>query len=280
MASLFSNNMLRFLIVSSLLLIYSMANGQELYIFSNPASNIPAKTIVAKAGMKTMRSYHNNEREYRFMPELQLGLTKNWMLIGGVSFSNMFFQSKQQFESARLYTKYRFYSNDDVHKHFRAAIYASGAWSNNPLVYQELNLEGDNSGVQLGLVATQLVNKFAASAGVAYVRQLEKADKLDLGIPFSNQALQYNLSMGYLLFPRKYENYKQTNLNLYCEFLAQQSTDIKAGFIDIAPAVQLIFNSSTRFNVGARYQLAGDAHRMAERSVFISLEHYFLNALK
>jgi hypothetical protein len=272
MASLFSNDMLRFLIVSSLLLNFSMANGQELYIFSNPASNIPAKTIVAKADMKTMRSYHNNE--------LQLGLTKNWMLTGGVSFSNMFFQSKQQFESARLYTKYRFYSNDDVHKHFRAAVYASGAWSNNPLVYQELNLEGDNSGVQLGMVATQLVNKFAASAGVAYVRQLEKADKVFFGLPFSNQALQYNLSMGYLLFPRKYENYKQTNLNLYCEFLAQQNTDIKAGFIDIAPAVQLIFNSSTRFNVGARYHLTGDAHRMANRSVFISLEHYFLNALK
>lgn len=272
--------MLRLLSIVLGLSICSIVKAQELYIFSNPASNIPAKTIVAKASMKTMKSYHNNEREYRFMPELQLGLTKNWMLTGGVSFSNMFFQSKQQFESARLYTKYRFYSNDELHKHFRAAVYASGAWSNNPLVYQELNLEGDNSGVQLGVVATQLVNKFAASAGVAFVRQLEKENKLFLGYPFSNQALQYNLSMGYLLFPRKYENYKQTNLNLYCEFLAQQSTDIKSGYIDIAPAVQLIFNSSTRFNVGARYQLTGNAHRMTERSLFISLEHYFLNALK
>ncbi|TWI83928.1 hypothetical protein IQ13_2047 [Lacibacter cauensis] len=256
------------------------AKAQELYIFSNPASNIPAKALVAKVSTKTMRSYHNNEREFRFMPELQLGLSKNWMVTGNMSFSNMFFQSKQQFESARLYTKYRFYSNDEVHKHFRAAVYAAGAWSNNPLVYQELNLEGDNSGLQLGVVATQLVNKFAASAGVSYVRQLETKDKLNLGLQFSNHALQYNLSMGYLLFPLKYENYKQTNLNLYCEFLAQQNTDVKVGFIDIAPAVQLIFNSSTRFNVGARYQLTGNAHRMANRSVFISLEHYFLNALK
>lgn len=272
--------MTRYFLVSALLICCSMVNGQELYVFSNPASNIPAKTIVAKASTKTMRSYHNNEREYRFMPELQLGLTKNWMLTGNVSFSNMFFQQKQQFESARLYTKYRFYSNDEVHKHFRAAVYGSAAWSNNPLVYQELNLEGDNSGVQLGVVATQLVNKFAASAGVAYIQQLEKTNKVSFGIPFSEQALQYNLSMGYLLFPRNYNSYKQTNFNLYCEFLGQQSTDIKAGFIDIAPSLQLIFNSSTRFNVGARYQLAGNAHRMTERSVFISLEHYFLNALK
>ncbi len=271
---------MRYLFSCLLLLLVTTAQTQELYIFSNPASNIPAKALVAKVSTKTMRSYHNNEREFRFMPELQLGLSKNWMVTGNASFSNMFFQSKQQFESARLYTKYRFYSNDEVHKHFRAAVYAAGAWSNNPLVYQELNLEGDNSGLQLGVVATQLVNKFAASAGVAYVRQLEKKDKLFLGYPFSNKALQYNLSMGYLLFPLKYENYKQTNLNLYCEFLAQQNTDVKVGFIDIAPAVQLIFNSSTRFNVGARYQLTGNAHRMADRSVFISLEHYFLNALK
>ncbi|RXK58294.1 hypothetical protein ESA94_16740 [Lacibacter luteus] len=271
---------MRYLLNCLLLLLVTKAQTQELYIFSNPASNIPAKALVAKVGTKTMRSYHNNEREFRFMPELQLGLTKNWMLTGNASFSNMFFQSKQQFESARLYTKYRFYSNDEVHKHFRAAVYAAGAWSNNPLVYQELNLEGDNSGLQIGVVATQLVNKFAASAGVAYVRQLERKDKLFLGYPFSNNALQYNLSMGYLLFPLKYENYKQTNLNLYCEVLAQQNTDVKVGFIDIAPAVQLIFNSSTRFNVGARYQLTGNAHRMADRSMFISLEHYFLNALK
>ena len=270
---------MRYLFTCLLLVTIVAAKTQELYIFSNPASNIPAKALVAKVGTKTMRSYHNNEREFRFMPELQLGLSKNWMVTGNVSFSNMFFQSKQQFESARLYTKYRFYSKDEVHKHFRAAVYAAGAWSNNPLVYQELNLEGDNSGLQLGVVATQLVNKFAASAGVSYVRQLETKDKLNLGLPFSNHALQYNLSMGYLLFPLKYENYKQTNLNLYCEFLAQQSTDVKVGFIDIAPAVQLIFNSSTRFNVGARYQLTGNAHRMANRSVFISLEHYFLNAL-
>lgn len=271
---------MRYFFTCLLLLLVATAQTQELYIFSNPASNIPAKALVAKVSTKTMRSYHNNEREFRFMPELQLGINKNWMLTGNVSFSNMYFQSKQQFESARLYTKYRFYSNDEVHKHFRAAVYAAGAWSNNPLVYQELNLEGDNSGLQLGVVATQLVNKFAASAGVAYVRQLEKKDKLFLGYPFSNNALQYNLSMGYLWFPLKYENYKQTNLNLYCEFLAQQNTDVKVGFIDIAPAVQLIFNSSTRFNVGARYQLKGNAHRMADRSVFISLEHYFLNALK
>ena len=254
--------------------------AQELYVFSNPASNIPAKTVAAKLSAKTMRSYHNGEREWRLMPEVQIGLSKKLMLAAAASFSNMFFQDAMSFESARLYAKYRFYSHDDIHKHFRAAAFAAGSWSNNPLVYQELNLDGDNSGVQAGVVATQLINKFAISAGTSYIRQLEKNDKVFFGIPFSNEGIQYNVSMGYLLFPRSYTSYNQTNFNLYCEFLGMRNIDINRNYLDIAPALQLIFKSSTRLNVGARFELAGNAHRMATQSMFISLEHYFLNAIK
>ena len=214
------------------------------------------------------------------MPEMQVGISKKIMLTAAASFSNMFFEEGMRYESARLYAKYRFYSKDEVHKHFRAAAFAAGAWSNNPLVYQELNLDGDNSGVQAGLIATQLVNKFAAGAGVSYIRQLEQKDKVFFGPPFSNEGIQYNFSMGYLLFPRSYTSYNQTNLNLYCEFLGLKNTDISRSFLDIAPAIQLIFKSSTRVNLGARYQLAGNAHRMATQSFYVSLEHYFLNALK
>jgi hypothetical protein len=272
--------MSRLLFFSAFVIIAAVTNAQELYVFSNPASNIPAKAIVAKASAKSMISYHNNEREFRFSPEVQVGLSKKLMAAGSVSFSNMFFESKQKFESARLYAKYRFYSKDDVHQHFRMAAFATGSWSNNELVYQEINLEGDNSGFQLGIVATQLINKFAASAGLSYVQQLEKQDKRPLGFPFSNEAIQYNVSMGYLLFPMKYKNYQQVNMNLYCEFLGQQSIDVKSSFIDMAPALQFIFKSSTRLNFGSRFQLKGNAHRMANQSLFISIEHYFLNALK
>jgi hypothetical protein len=254
--------------------------AQELYVFTNPASNIPAKSVVTKLSGKSMISYHNNEREYRFSPEVQLGVTKKLMLAGGASFSNMFFQDAVAFESARLYAKYRFYSKDEMYKHFRAAVFATGSWSNNALVYQEFNLDGDNSGVQVGVVATQLIHKFAASTGVSFVNQLEQTNKLSFGPPFSNQAIQYNLSMGYLLFPFNYKTYNQTNLNLYCEFLGQQNTDLKRGFVDMAPSLQLIVKSRTRFNLGARFQLAGTAHRMAKQSLFVSIEHYFLNALK
>jgi hypothetical protein len=272
--------MFRALSLFFLFFFFAKVNAQELYVFSNPASNIPAKTIAAKLSAKTMSSYHSNNREWRVMPEMQVGLSKKLMLTAAASFSNMFFQDAISFESARLYAKYRFYSHDEVHRHFRAAAYAAGSWSQNPLVYQELNLEGDNSGVQAGVVATQLIHKFAASAGVSYIRQLEKSDKINLGYPFTNEGIQYNLSMGYLLFPRNYTSYNQTNLNLYCEFLGMKSTDLNRAYLDVAPALQLIFKSSTRLNVGARFELTGNAHRMATQSMFISLEHYFLNAIK
>jgi hypothetical protein len=272
--------MLRFISIFILLLLHLCAGAQELYVFTNPASNIPAKALVAKLSSKSMKSYHNNNREFRVSPELQAGLTKNLMIAGGASFSNMFFQSNMAFESARLYAKYRFYSNDAPHKHFRAAVFTQSSWSNNPLVYQEFNLDGDNSGFQIGAVGTQLINKFAVSGGLSYVRQLEERNKVEFFRGFSNEAVQYNISMGYLLFPRIYESIKQTNLNLYCEFLGQQNTDLNVGFLDIAPALQLIFNSSARVNLGGRFQLTGTAHRMADRSLFLSFEYYFLNAFK
>jgi hypothetical protein len=259
---------------------FGSIQAQELYIYTNPASNIPGGALVVKASTKSLQPVHGGGREFRFSPEMQWGLHKNLMLTSGISFSNMFSREQQRFESARLYAKYRFYSADEVHRHFRVATFAAASVSNNPLVYQELNLDGDVSGWQAGLVATQLVQKFAVSGGASFVQQMGQKKLVTPGIPFSKEAVQYNLSVGYLLFPRSYNNYRQVNLNLYCELLGQQNTDIRRGYADLAPGVQLIFKSSTRLNAAARWQLGGTAHRMARESFFISLEHYFLNALK
>lgn len=272
--------MRRFIAVQLLLLSYTIANGQEMFVSSSPASSNPAHSIVVGLNGKTMKSDHDGKREYRLAPEVEVGISKNFMLIGGATFANMFFEDKVEFESARLYAKYRVYSNDQVHKHFRVALYGTGSWSNNPLVYQELNLDGDNTGWQLGVVATQLTNKLATSAGLSYVQLSGNADKLFLGYPFSKNAIQYNLSAGYLVFPRKYNSYNQTNFNIYCEIVGQQNTDIKRGFVDIAPAIQFIFNSNIMLNFGARFQLAGNAHRMGTQSFSAGLHYHFFNAWK
>jgi hypothetical protein len=108
--------------------------------------------------------------------------------------------------------------------------------------------------------------------------QLQKGKrKINFGFPFSENALSYNLSAGYLLFPFSYKNYQQLNVNLYCELLGQQNTDLNAGFLDVAPAIQFIIASKMRINAGARYQLTGSAHRMAEQAYYLSMEYYILN---
>lgn len=262
------------------MLVAGKLSSQELYVFSNPASNLPAKAIIAKVGFKTLQSYHNRERENRWMGEVQAGVHKNWMVSAGWTFSNMYFQNSQRMESIRFYSKYRFLSRDDVHRHFRMAAFSTVSWSRQPLVYHELSPEGDQSLGQVGLIATQLIKKTAVSGSVSVLSIWEKPEKIDLGFPFSTTVLQYSLSGGYLLFPFRYHSFRQLNVNLYTECIAQQSLQANTYFIDVAPALQFIVNSKARFNIGSRMQLAGNAHRMANHSVYASLEYNFLNVWK
>jgi hypothetical protein len=71
-------------------------------------------------------------------------------------------------------------------------------------------------------------------------------------------------------------------LNLYVELLGGTNLDYpqERYYIDLAPAIQLIFNSNDKLNFGYRYQIAGDISRMANKSFLISYEHVFLNAIK
>lgn len=96
---------------------------------------------------------------------------------------------------------------------------------------------------------------------------------------YNYNAFNYSLSAGYLLFPRKYNGYGQTNFNLYMEMLGSRALDTQAGFLDLAPAVQFIFSSNTKLNLGYRFQVSGDMVRMAKSSFHVSIERTFLNAL-
>ena len=259
------------------------AKSQELYVFSEPASNMPAKSMSVKISGMFMgpQQWHNQHME-RIMPEVMLGISKKLMAHVAFTFADMH-TDNYRWESMRLYVKYRFLSNDDIHEHFRMAAFAEASHSRVPFHVDELNIDGDKSGVKAGIIATQLWNKLALSATVAHTQILDKSrnSKLIIYVPSRiYQGMSYSLSGGYLLLPVEYKDYKQTNLNLYTEFLAQQSFDRKAWFIDMAPAIQVIFNSNTKLNVGYRFQLDGTMQRMAKNSWLISVERTFLNALK
>ncbi|HTL08226.1 MAG TPA: hypothetical protein VL307_08225, partial [Chitinophagaceae bacterium] len=221
------------------LLLTGMLEAQELYVFSEPASNMPAHSLSAKLTYRVPSAMHHEPFRQRFMPELMFGVNKNWMLHVSSTFSD-FYTSQQRWESVKTYAKYRFYSNDEVHRHFRMAVFAEAAYSRSPFTYDDINLDGDNSGIQAGIIATQLVNKLAVS-GTASLLQVfaNRYQHVEL-MNQSVTALSYSLSAGYLLLPVQYENYGQTNLNIYLETIGMKGLNNGDYMLDLAPALQLI----------------------------------------
>src|SRR5262245_32270487 len=151
------------------------AKGQELFVFTEPASNMPAHSIGLRLKGEYMKPqpWHNLPM-HRLMPEVMFGVNKNWMLHTGLSFGDMH-TANFSWESIYLYTKYRFLSKDDIHKHFRMAAFAQGTYSRAPFHQDEASLDGDKSGVQFGIIATKLWNKFALSATLGHTQLLDKS---------------------------------------------------------------------------------------------------------
>ncbi len=273
--------MRKFFILVLLFTAFQMS-GQELYVFSEPASNMPANAISTKLTSHLV----TNDRIYgrfshRLMPQVNVGVSKKFMVAAGGTFSNMH-TPDFRYESVNLYAKYRFLSKDELHKHFRMAVFAEASSTRAPFHYDEITLMGDKSGVKLGVVATQLWHKLALSGTVAHTQVLDESrtNKV-LYIPARNyQSMNYAVSAGYLVLPKEYKDYRQTNLNLYAELLAQQTLDRSTYFVDLATAMQLIFNSNAKLNLGYRVQLGGNMQRMTSNSWLISFERTFLGALK
>lgn len=253
--------------------------AQELYVFTEPASNIPARSILLRGSAMYMPTIHSENTKQRYGLGIQAGVSKKLMVAASLGMSDMH-QSRFIFESAGLYAKWRFFSQDDIHKHFRMAAFGKLVTSRNHLDHAEINLNGDQSGAQVGVVATKLLNRLAVSGSASYVQVLTEKPKINPD-QYPYQSFQYTLSAGYLVLPLNYSSYRQTNLNLYCELLGMQNLDKRQYAVDIAPAAQLVlFGSTTRLNVGGRFQVAGNMYRLGTNSLFVSLEYYLLNAWK
>lgn len=260
------------------------AGAQELYPYTEPASNMPTGSLSLKTTAMYMRGVHTGDKILqRYMPDVMFGFSKNFMAHAGINFSNMHTPTFM-WEGARVYAKYRFLSKDAVHKHFRMAAFVTGGYSRNRLDHNEINIPmGEQSGVQGGLIATQLWNKFALSgtAGWNEVLNPERWDKYYAG-RYAHQSVNYSVSAGFLALPFRYTDYNQTNVNLYAELIGSRNLNFpnERYYLDLAPSVQAIFNSTAKLNVGYRFQLDGDIYRLSNKSVLVSFEYLFLNALK
>lgn len=257
-------------------------SAQELYVFTEPASNMPAKSIGVRV---TNEGMFNPNFTNRTLAEVMVGVNKNFMFHLQGFVSDM--DGKYRVEGGSIYAKYRFLSLDEAQSHLRAAAYARVSTSKRNFPAEDINLEGDNAGWQGGIIVTQLIHKLALSATLGYSNAFGKTDLSYLSIPQGSsivepkEMLNYSLSSGYLLLPFVYKNYNQPNFNLYVELLGKTNPTNGNSYLDIAPAVQLILNSKTRIDLGYRFQVTGNMTNRYLKNMYLArVEFNFFNALK
>ncbi len=273
---------MRYFIAFYFLFFLSRLNAQELYVSTEPASNMPSKSIGIRLNNEIMPPYTNkaqgvnNALMYRINPEVMIGISKRWMAHINLYASNMH-QNSYKFEGAEIYAKFRFLSFDQVHSHFRVAAYGKASLINNRIQYNDINLTGDNSGVGGGIVATQLIHKLAISFTGGYARSMNNTEN-SLSKFQPKDALNYSLSFGVLTFPIKYTGFNQPNLNIYIEFLGKANPATNEQYVDIAPAIQVILKSRMRIDLGYKKQLAGNMLRINTQEFFVRLEYNIFNA--
>lgn len=268
-----------YVVISFLLLTASLTtNAQELFVFTEPASNMAAGTVGLRAGNWFMKETHGGKINYHLAPEVMVGISKKLMAHGDVFFSNK--DGGFAAEGGSVYAKYRFFSLDEVQQHFRIAAYSRYSFNKAEIHQEEINLYGHNSGWEGGVVATKLMHKVALSSSLSYLHaQNNGRNKFpaDINAIQNRRAVNYTFSAGRLMYPEEYTDYNQTNVNLMVEVLGQYNPGLKKQYLDIAPSVQFIINSRSRIDLAYRYQLVSSLTRTAPEGVFIRFEHNFFN---
>jgi hypothetical protein len=250
--------------------------AQELYSATEPASNRAAGSIGFRFDNLIMNEINSTKINYHLIPEIMIGVSKKLTVHGNVFFSNRSEQFRK--EGGSIYAKYRFLSNDAVQKHFRMAAFGRISRNNSDIHQEEINMYGHNTGFEAGIVATQLLHKVALSSSISIVKAWDNGNdnKYVYGVN-NSRAINYSFSFGKLMLPKEYKDYRQTNINLMAETLAQVNTGSGKYYLDIAPTVQFIFNSESRIDIGYRKQVSSNLVRTAPNGFFIRVEHNFFN---
>jgi len=300
-----------------LLFLPLLPYAQELYPHNEPASNVPAKVL----GFRLSNEWYDELGQLRSMQSYRLmwGFTPELMISQSLTFSNHhgeklpedFIASDgriglhthgiqkgkdypYQFENVSYVLKYRFLSLDNKNRHFRMAASLDAAFGSRAHDEAEPGFYGDNSGYGAGVVATYLNNKLAVSTSVGYIKpnKYSQKDLYEVNIHYGD-AFTYNLSLGYLILPFKYKSYKQTNLNLYVEFMGKTygKADVKVdgssviladvpglekgNYIELRPSLQLIIHSNTRLDFSIAKPLLEKSYVRFYPAYYVNLQHYF-----
>lgn len=267
----------QFFIILSFISISCRA--QELYSATEPASNRAAGSIGFRVDNLIMNEINSSKINYHLIPEIMIGVSKKLTIHGNVFFSNR--NKTFSGEGGSLYAKYRFLSNDAVQRHFRMAAFGRISRNKSDIHQEEININGHNSGFEAGVVATQLLRKVALSSSVSFGKASDNGNNYKFPYDSKNsRAINYTFSIGKLMLPKEYTDYKQTNINLMLELLSQVNAGSGRYYMDIAPSVQMILNSQSRVDAGYRKELSSTLLRTAPNGLFIRLEHNLFNVFR
>ncbi len=252
--------------------------SQELFVVTDPASNVPTNSLSVRLSQSLFKEELKTGYNYHLMPEVTYGLNKNLMFRASAFVSNR--SNQLVTEGGSFYTKYRFYSTDDLNSHFRLAAYGRYSFNNADIHQEQIEIMGHNSGFETGLVATKLIKKVAISSLVSFEKAYDNKPNYPFPDALGDNATNYTLSFGKLMYPKKYTNYKQTNINLMVEFVGQTINENGKSYLDVVPAIQFIFNSQARLDFAYRHELISSMIRSAPNGFYFNLEYNFFNLLK
>ena len=259
---------MRILYILFLLIHTYILSAQELYINSEPASLIPKGTKVVRLtnsnifldGSNIMGSIGN---AFIVTPSLSYGISKKIMLSGSIQFANKPYEQDMTpnfgLNGFKIYSKQRILSTDKQKYHTRLSSFIKYSYHEDKFMKDNIDIDLQDTGFELGLIGTQLINKLAISITTAITRISNIDEKLTQGSTVKWQTTNLNtfknsISAGYLLFPRKYNSYKQTNFNLYVEYLTNTilNEDFPVRYdkfrSTFAPGIQFIIMSRSRLD--------------------------------
>lgn len=266
------------ILIIALLFVLQKGNSQELFVVTDPASNVPANSL----GVNIMQSAFKEKFEpgynYHFMPEVTYGLNKNIMARVSAFISNR--SNQLVTEGGSFLLKYRFFSTDDLNSHFRLAAYGRYSFNNSDIHQEQIEILGHNSGFETGIIATKLINKLAISSSISFEKAMDNKPNYPFPDNIGDNATNYTLSFGKLMYPKKYTSFKQTNINLMIEFVGQTINENGKSFIDVVPAIQFIFNSQARLDFAYRKELMSSMFRTAPNGFYLNLYYTFFNLKK
>lgn len=260
------------------LFMFVLTEAQELFTYTEPASNMAARTFGLRMTSTFMPERPSAVVNTHFTPEIMIGFSKRWMCHIDAFISNR--AGEWESEGGSVYVKRRFYSVDNVHTHFRLAAIGRFSFNSSNIHQEAVDLNGHNSGFEFGLIATQLLHKVALSASTSYINGTENVgEKFYTKEKMLNRrAIGFTLSAGKLFLPKSYVSYNQLNLNGMVEILGQTNVQSGRTFIDIAPVIQCIIKSRMRLDLGYRMPISNQLTRTAPGGGLIRFEYNFFNA--